>query len=438
MRVGLKIGPQTCEVLVLDGATAVYRSSVKTTGQVAVDIDRMFLEVGLEYGFEITDVNVDVSPMLAVAPLSDVLAIRISPRPPADKHHQVTLPDLVRPAVAQALFLEGGHDIQGHELAPLNVESLLEQLPRFLAGPARNVAISAVGSTVTDEHETRVAEEVLSHRNDITVTISHDFYSNAFRDRDFTTILNSALIEAGQNLVGALNGILRRHVPNATFAFAKNDGGRAPLHRLAVTPVHALHPSAGLALVGASNQSGMEEAEVILARDDEVTIGNIRRGLPISSSVLSRGFEAGIASKTADTAQHTPNHTHAAARTVVVDLRSNNSQALPNSLQATLTPAEDLALIGCAAAPWTAWIERLERVETTAVLSEKQRRAEEDAKSAAIVFGAHIETATIIESNVFALPYGDPEIVRIRVQAAGEVLTPAKAPADLPKEEPMP
>jgi hypothetical protein len=49
-----------------------------------------------------------------------------------------------------------------------------------------------------------------------------------------------------------------------------------------------------------------------------------------------------------------------------------------------------------------------------------QNLAEEDAHSAAVQLGASPGQTHIIESNVFAMPYGNPGIVRIRVQAAGE------------------
>jgi hypothetical protein len=85
----------------------------------------------------------------------------------------------------------------------------------------------------------------------------------------------------------------------------------------------------------------------------------------------------------------------------------------------TLPGARDLGLIGCAATPLTAWIDRLDRVSGQADLQRVQHRAEEEARSAAVQLGASPTDTRIIESNVFAMPYGNPGIVRIRVQAAG-------------------
>ncbi|BAS14868.1 hypothetical protein AHiyo8_31710 [Arthrobacter sp. Hiyo8] len=62
----------------------------------------------------------------------------------------------------------------------------------------------------------------------------------------------------------------------------------------------------------------------------------------------------------------------------------------------------------------------METVSGRADLQLVQRRAEEDAESAAVQLGASPGLTRIIESNVYAMPYGNPGIVRIRVQAAGE------------------
>ena len=74
-------------------------------------------------------------------------------------------------------------------------------------------------------------------------------------------------------------------------------------------------------------------------------------------------------------------------------------------------------------APLTAWIDRLETVSGRVDLKRAQDVAEEDAHSAAVQLGARPGQAHIIESNVYAMPYGNPGIVRIRVQAAGETST---------------
>lgn len=439
MRAGLRISNLSCEAVILDGNTVACSARVSTRGSIAETVEHLFFELGLDYANEVTDVTVDVGRVLASAQLDDVVAIRISPRPPADKYHSMGLPEMVRPVVVRTAHIRGGHDIHGHELSPLDIDSLTAQLPSLLEGPVRNIAVSAFGSTATNDHEARVADAILSRHSEKRVTISHDFYSNIFRDRDFTSILNSALLDTGQRVSETLEGLCRRHFPAARLAFAKNDGGRAPLNRLSTTPVHGLYPEPGMRLVGASLLAAAPDGEIIIGDDQGTTIGRVRTGIPVSSSMIRLGFEASIASNTAELTRHTTSHTRpTGTTTVVADLRSNSDTPLPNGLVSTMFPSEDLGLIGCAAAAWTAWVERLETVASATDLSVAQHRAEEDAMSAAIVFGADAALASIVESNVFALPYGDPDIVRVRVQAAGDSPLTSQVHAPVGTREAMP
>ncbi|BAS14869.1 hypothetical protein AHiyo8_31720 [Arthrobacter sp. Hiyo8] len=136
------------------------------------------------------------------------------------------------------------------------MEAFLAELPDILSGDVRNIAITSVGSTASKDHETRIADAILSSDSEMRISISSDFYSSVFRDRDYTAILNSALMETGEDLVAMLEASGRRHFPSATMWFAKNDGGRAPLARLAVIPIHGLRPEPAMQILGAATLAG--------------------------------------------------------------------------------------------------------------------------------------------------------------------------------------
>jgi hypothetical protein len=374
-----------------------------------------------EFGSGITEITADVGRVLAERKLASVVAIRISPRPPADAFHDTVLPPLVEPAVTRTVHVAGGHDLRGRPLSPLNLESFLADLPGILAGSARNVAITSVGSTASKEHETRIADAILSNDKDVRISISSDFYSSVFRDRDYTAILNSALMETGEELAAVLEEAGRRQFPASLLSFGKNDGGRAPLSRLAMAPVHGLHAEPAMAILGAATLAGIPEGEVILCTDGGVTVAHTRGGLPAARSVIRQGFAASLASNAAILEPYTVHHpVRGDFPSVVADLRERQDEALPFELVPTLPSSHDAALVGSAAAPLTAWIDRLETVSGRADLQRVQNRAEEDAHSAAVQLGASPGQTHIVESNVYAMPYGNPGIVRIRVQAAGE------------------
>jgi hypothetical protein len=433
MRIGLRLQGTICRTVVLDGRAVVSPANEVRAGTLAEALESALERLFREFGSDITDITADVGHLLAARKLAHVIAIRISPRPPADAFHVTGLPDLVEPAVTSTVHVSGGHDLRGRPLAPLGLAAFLAKLPDILSEDVRNVAITSVGSTASTDHETRIADAILSNDSEIRISISSDFYSSVFRDRDYTAVLNSALMETGEELAAMLAEAGERHFPSATLSFAKNDGGRAPLPRLSVVPVHGLRPEPAMRILGAATLAGVPDGEVVLCTESDVTVGHTRKGFPVARSLIRGGYEASLASNAALIEPYTANHPiRPDTPSVVADLRSQQDAPLPFGLNATLSLAQDAALVGCASAPLTTWIDRLATVSGQADLQQAQRLAEEDARSAAVQLGASPAQTRIIESNVFAMPYGNPGIVRIRVQAAGETaggheLVPAQA-----------
>jgi hypothetical protein len=176
-----------------------------------------------------------------------------------------------------------------------------------------------------------------------------------------------------------------------------------------------------MAILGAATLAGIPDGEVILCSESGATVGHTRGGLPAARSLIRQGFDASLASNAAILEPYTVHHpVRKDVPSVIADLRERQETPLPFALVPTLPAAQDAALVGCAAAPLTAWIDRLERVSGRVDLQRVQHRAEEDAHSAAVQLGAGPGLTHIIESNVYAMPYGNPGIVRIRVQAAAE------------------
>ncbi|MFH5879053.1 methylhydantoinase [Arthrobacter sp. NA-172] len=411
--------------MVLDGGSVVSlqeseRASAPGAG-LEEAIDTAFRRLVREYGQAITDITADVGRVLAARKLARVIAIRISPRPPADAFHVSGLPALVEPAVARTVHVCGGHDLRGRPLAPLGLEAFSAALPDILSGDVRNVAITSVGSTASKDHETRIADAILSVDSDMRISISSDFYSSVFRDRDYTAILNSALMDTAEELAAMLEDAGRRHLPAAAMWFAKNDGGRAPLARLAVIPIQGLRPEPAMQVLGAATLAGTLDGEIVMCTDSGVTVGQVRGGLPATRSLIRQGYEASLASNAAVVEPYTADHPiRPEVPSVIADFRHSQEIPLPFGLVPTLVTTHDAAQLGSAVAPLTAWIDRLETVSGREDLQQVQARAEEDAESVAVQLGASPGQTRIVESNVYAMPYGNPGIVRIRVQAAGE------------------
>ena len=380
MRVGLRLQGTSCRTVVLDGRTVVSAAREVQAGSLLEALESSLSVLRREFGSGITEITADVGRVLVERKLADVVAIRISPRPPADDFHMTVLPPLVEPAVTRTVHVRGGHDLRGRPLAQLDLESFLADLPGILASDVRNVAITSVGSTASADHETRIADAILSNDRDMRISISSGFYSSVFRDRDYTAILNSALMETGEELAAMLEEAGRRQLPATHLSFAKNDGGRAPLSRLAVAPVHGLRAEPAMGILGAATWARIPEGEVILCMEAGAAVGHTRGGLPVARSVIRQGFDASLASNAAVLEPFTAHHpVRTDIPSVIADLREWQETALPFGLVPTLPAVQDAALVGSAVAPLTAWIDRLETVSGRVDLKRAQDVAEEDA-----------------------------------------------------------
>ena len=340
MRVGLRLQGTSCRTVVLDGRTVVSAAREVHAGSLLEALESSLSVLRREFGSGITEITADVGRVLVERKLADVVAIRISPRPPADAFHMTVLPPLVEPAVTRTVHVRGGHDLRGRPLAQLDLEAFLADLPGILASDVRNVAITSVGSTASADHETRIADAILSNDRDMRISISSDFYSSVFRDRDYTAILNSALMETGEELAAMLEEAGRRQFPAAHLSFAKNDGGRAPLSRLALAPVHGLRAEPAMGILGAATLAGIPEGEVILCMEAGATVGHTRGGLPVARSLIRQGFDASLASNAAILEPFTAHHpVRTDIPSVIADVRERQETALPFGLVPTLPAA---------------------------------------------------------------------------------------------------
>ncbi|MCW2132353.1 hydantoinase/oxoprolinase N-terminal domain-containing protein [Arthrobacter sp. VKM Ac-2550] len=368
----------------------------------------------------VTEITADVGPLLQTRSPAEVVAIRVSPRPPADAFHSTSLPSNAASLVRRAIHVRGGHDVRGRELAPLGLEDFVAELPSIVATGIRNISITGVGSIAATAHEEAVADALLSQDSDMRITLSHGYFSNAFRDRDYTAILNSALSATGDELATLLERSCRRYFPSAALCYAKNDGGSGPLSLLSTTPVHGLFAEPAMRILGCATLTGVPDGEVILGEDQGVSVGLTRHGIPVASSLIRRGHGASLASNAAVHAPYTRNHLLAPdAVSVIADLRQSIGAPLPFGLKPTISIRDDVALVGCAAALLTGWIDRLESVVNEADLRRAQHLAEEDAQSMTVNLGAAPGNTRIIESSASSVAYSYPGIVRVRVRAAG-------------------
>ncbi|MFF5718257.1 hydantoinase/oxoprolinase N-terminal domain-containing protein [Streptomyces buecherae] len=280
--------------MLLSGSGVV--AAARAPGRGRAVLTRVLAEVCGAHAAAVRHVTFDVGPVLlaAVRKPADgpghgpgagaartvpVVAVRIAPRParhPAlARHPSAPIAGLV----ARSVTLPGGHDLLGRELAALD-EARVGVLARELAATGvRAVAVAACGSLAAPAHERAVGERLLAAVPGLRISLSHEFGGQDLAGREASAVLNAALADVAEEVLGACEAAAARVVPRAQHGVARGDGGRTPLARARTLPVVGAAEAA--ALLGAARLAGRERCRVLLPGPEGALLGEVRNGVPL-------------------------------------------------------------------------------------------------------------------------------------------------------------
>ncbi|QKW53450.1 hydantoinase/oxoprolinase N-terminal domain-containing protein [Streptomyces buecherae] len=395
-----------------------------------------------------------------------VVAVRIAPRParhPAlARHPSAPIADLV----ARSVTLPGGHDLLGRELAALD-EARVGELARELAATGvRAVAVAGCGSLAAPAHERTVGERLLAAVPGLRISLSHEFGGQDLAGREASAVLNAALADVAEEVLGACEAAAGRVAPRAQHGVARGDGGRTPLARARTLPVVAVGAAEAAALLGAARLAGRERCRVLLPGPEGALLGEVRNGVPlvrpgrvpgwgvrlsVPMAILSAkgtaldgvgggadsadaGAEAGdgdggepplvvVAAGDGHPARPTPAAGPAAASGPVSDAGAEpgaGHRVAGRDGRVSLSPPADLALIGTALCPPMAWVDEVVQVKDARELAAVRRDAEQRTIAMVTAQGAAPGSARLVETTVVALPFSPAGTMRVHLRAVGE------------------
>lgn len=420
MRAGIRFDGVKCFAVLVDNRGVVAHHDEWTVNGVD-ELEDALRWTAVESGGDLQSVTLDVGALLRPAHDGQVLAIRIGPRPPADDLHQLPVSPALTRAVGRTMHVTGGHDMHGRELAPLDLLSLEAAIRSGDPVPGVVAAITAVGSVASPEHERRVADLFLATFPDARVSLSHEFFSRALRDRDFTATYNAALLQAGDSLARRIDSAAARLLPDVPVAFGLNDGGRAPIRRLSATPVHAIHATAALNVQGVRHLAAVDDGDIVIVGDDSVAVGHVHRGVPATRPVARSGEAPGLASNVTRSDRYSQARFSALpVPAAVVDARSAPTAVTVGAPSPTHRAEVDMVALGAATAPLSVWSDSMRRATTAAQLRDVVRATEEDLRSQSINWGAAPDSTRVVESAAYTFAFGIRNVVRVRVRVIAD------------------
>jgi N-methylhydantoinase A/oxoprolinase/acetone carboxylase beta subunit len=177
-------------------------------------------------------------------------------------------------------FIAGGHSATGDEQAPLDFASLEAAIERH--GPSvAAFAVSGFFSVRNPAHEI-AARDLIRRLTDRPVTCGHELTSRLDAPRRaLTAALNARLIPQLQQLIRAVEGLLREKGIGAPLMVVKGDGSLVSAAFALTRPVETILSGPAASVVGARHLAGEDDCMVADMGGTTTDIALLTGGLPV-------------------------------------------------------------------------------------------------------------------------------------------------------------
>jgi N-methylhydantoinase A/oxoprolinase/acetone carboxylase beta subunit len=195
-------------------------------------------------------------------------------------------PAELRDAVlAGAAVIGGGNEVDGREIAPLDVEAAKRFFDE-VAGTAEAVAICGAFSPADPEHELRtrdLAREILGP--DVTVSLGHEVGTLGLIERENAAVLNATLVAVARAAAqGVLDAVAEQGL-DAELFFTQNDGTLMSVAQAAQTPVLTIGSGLANSMRGAAFLSRLRDGLVIDVGGTSSDVAALEHGFPRESAI---------------------------------------------------------------------------------------------------------------------------------------------------------
>ncbi len=181
-----------------------------------------------------------------------------------------------------AIFLPGGHDPHGGEVAPLDLARLAVDVAE-VAGRVEAFAVTAQFSVRNPAHELAAAA-VIREVTGKPVTLSHHLSARLNGPkRAVTAILNARLISIIEGLVHTTQDSLRERGIHAPLMVVRGDGSLVSAAFVRDRPIETILSGPAASLVGAAHLTGLTEAIISDIGGTTTDIAVLRDGIPTVS-----------------------------------------------------------------------------------------------------------------------------------------------------------
>ncbi len=188
--------------------------------------------------------------------------------------------DLVEAIGGAFHLIDGGYEMDGSEIAPLNEEQLLNAADALVAKGCSQIAISSVFATVRNDMELEAQKILNEKRPQIEVSLSCDIGRMGLLERENAAIINASLKPLAKDVVKAFKKLQGSLGFDCPLYFTRNDGTLIDAEEVLRLPVLTFACGPTNSMRGAAYLSGVKDALVVDIGGTTTDVGEVINGFP--------------------------------------------------------------------------------------------------------------------------------------------------------------
>ncbi|KAK7417790.1 hypothetical protein QQZ08_011486 [Neonectria magnoliae] len=159
-----------------------------------------------------------------------------------------------------AYYLDGGHEIDGREIAPLNPEQIGQAALDIVASGIKAVALVGVFSPLDHEgaHEEQCKRLLLEAAPELRVVCSHDIGPTGLLERENATILNASILRTGHRVKRGFKRAMAHLQLSCPLYLSQNDGTLIDADTAAEYPIKTFASGPTNSMTGAAFLAGID------------------------------------------------------------------------------------------------------------------------------------------------------------------------------------
>src|ERR687893_76782 len=293
LRIGIDVGGTNTDAVLMDGLTVVSKIKTPTTPDVTTGITTALQHILQSSGTatsEISGVMIGTTHFTnAVAErkrLEPTAAVRLGLPATLALPPMVDWPDDLAQVLGRHTYLcHGGHEFDGREISPLDVDELQRVAADLQSKGITEVAVSSVFSPVNTSMEQEAAAIITAAVPQASVTISSDIGRIGLLERENAAILNACLRPLARQTVAAFRQAIHALGITAPLYLTQNDGTLMSADFAEQYPVLTFASGPTNSMRGAAFLSGLKDALVVDIGGTTTDVGALTHGFPREASV---------------------------------------------------------------------------------------------------------------------------------------------------------